>query len=157
MALPGSGLTPLWALLCAGCSDSVDGLRLSADMSACRWCASWVVALKVLFVSHPSYHFLSANYSVFFLGVKDSRTLFEILLSQHGTEYLIGRFECGMFAPGSKMGLNQRSTMMQLSDHFSLKVALSWFDLVLVTLDCYTWVFGERLLSPDTIFVGMWR
>ena len=49
---------------------------------------------------------------------------------------------------GEETGLMKHSTMAQLGASFSVKKAVNWFDLLLASLDCYTWVFGQGLLSP---------
>ncbi len=46
--------------------------------------------------------------------------------------------------------------MADVSDAFSLTAALSWFDMLLAALDCYTWVFGEDLLTLTDLFTGMY-
>ena len=48
----------------------------------------------------------------------------------------------------------RRPTMAHMAPAFSLKAALGWFDLLLATLDCYTWTFGETLLSPAKVLLG---
>lgn len=39
-----------------------------------------------------------------------------------------------------------------MGDSFSLKNALSWFDLFVAALDCYSWIFGQGFLQPAQIF-----
>ena len=64
----------------------------------------------------------------------------------------LSRFDGGMYATNDEeTGLRKNSTMAQLGTTFSLKRALNWFDLLLASLDCYTWVFGQNLLTPATM------
>ncbi len=44
--------------------------------------------------------------------------------------------------------------MADMDDMFSLKTALSWFDLVEASLDCHSWVFSQGLLTPSQILTG---
>ena len=60
------------------------------------------------------------------------------------------RFEGG---GGGQNGLQQYPTLSHVGGPFSLREAFVWFDFLLAALDCYTWVFGERLLSPSQVFV----
>ncbi|ELU11183.1 hypothetical protein CAPTEDRAFT_224273 [Capitella teleta] len=85
--------------------------------------------------------------------INGARELFSVLLSQGNSEYFIQRFEFGMYS-SARMGLNQKPTMSRVQENFSLNAACTWFDLVLATLDCYTWVFGERLMSPNQILIA---
>ena len=54
-------------------------------------------------------------------------------------------------ASGEETGLKRNQTMSELGGPFSVKTALDWFDLVLASLDCYTWVLGEGLVSAATL------
>jgi len=54
-------------------------------------------------------------------------------------------------ASGEETGLKRNQTMSQLGGTFSVKTALDWFDQVLASLDCYTWVLGQGLGSAATI------
>jgi hypothetical protein len=42
--------------------------------------------------------------------------------------------------------------MSDLDDKFSVDIAVQWFDIFLAALDCYVWVFGEKLLTPAELF-----
>lgn len=53
-----------------------------------------------------------------------------------------------------KQGIEGFPTLDKVAPVFSLETALSWFDMVLAALDCYTWVFGENLLTPADLFGG---
>ena len=62
------------------------------------------------------------------------------------------RFEGGGHTGTDKHGIEGFPTLDRLTLGFSLETCLSWFDMVLAALDCYTWVFGENLLSPGDLF-----
>ena len=53
-----------------------------------------------------------------------------------------------------KQGIGKRPRMTDMQDEFTLKAALTWFDLLLCTLDCYTWVFEAGLLNPTMTLSG---
>lgn len=61
------------------------------------------------------------------------------------------RFEGG---GGGQNGIQQYPTLSHIGGPFSLKETFLWFDFLLASLDCYTWSFGERLLSPSQVFTG---
>ena len=56
-----------------------------------------------------------------------------------------------------KHGIEGFPTLDKVSSIFSLQSSLSWFDMVLAALDCYTWVFGENLLTPADLFGSMYH
>ena len=57
------------------------------------------------------------------------------------------RFEGG----GSKYGIGRYQTILDMSDTFNLRSIKSWYDYFLAALDCYSWVFGEKMISPEQI------
>ncbi|ESO96748.1 hypothetical protein LOTGIDRAFT_143667, partial [Lottia gigantea] len=63
-------------------------------------------------------------------------------------------FEGGGTATHGKSGISACSTLLKISDTFTLTSTMNWFDMLLAGLDCYTWVFGEDLLTPINIFSG---
>nr|XP_006812076.1 PREDICTED: DNA-dependent protein kinase catalytic subunit-like [Saccoglossus kowalevskii] len=71
-----------------------------------------------------------------------------------GPDYFITRFEGGGGKGGHKTGISKHPTLNTVDKTFSVKVASNWFDLFLAALDCYTWVFGEKLLGPIELFAG---
>ena len=64
---------------------------------------------------------------------------------------LIVSFEGG---GGGQKGIEQYPTLSDIGGPFSLKETFVWFDFLLAALDCYTWSFGERLLSPSQVFIS---
>ena len=62
------------------------------------------------------------------------------------------RFERRSFRLDGQSGLTIKPRVSELS--FSLKAVLTWFEQVLATLDCYTWVFGHDLLDPVSLLTG---
>lgn len=64
---------------------------------------------------------------------------------------LFHRFEGG----GGKESGILASHYLDLKDQpFSLNQTCNWFDLLLGALDCYTWIFGQKLLTPCELFQG---
>ncbi|KAK3728489.1 hypothetical protein QZH41_002350 [Actinostola sp. cb2023] len=55
---------------------------------------------------------------------------------------------------GSRNGILTYPTLKDIGGPFSLKETLLWYDFLLASLDCYTWAFGEQLLSPKDVFDG---
>jgi len=63
-----------------------------------------------------------------------------------------GRFEGGgQMDETNKRGITAWPRLTDVSPAFSVSGSLAWFDNVLAALDCYTWVFGESLLSPGEL------
>ncbi|KAK3580733.1 hypothetical protein CHS0354_005741 [Potamilus streckersoni] len=87
-------------------------------------------------------------------GISSTRNYFQTFLKSKGAEYFITRFEGGGNTAIAKSSLQTCPTMVDVSDCFTLHSALSWFDMVLAALDCYTWVLGEGLLTPTDLFIG---
>jgi DNA-dependent protein kinase catalytic subunit len=78
------------------------------------------------------------------------------VLKQHSSQVIfLHRFEFGMHNMKYRQGIGKRPMMVDMADTFTLKTALSWFDMLLCTLDCYTWVFGSGLLTPTKTLLGM--
>ncbi|XP_048248370.1 DNA-dependent protein kinase catalytic subunit-like [Haliotis rufescens] len=91
-------------------------------------------------------------------GIKAARTYFQTFLkSKEGPLYFLSRFEGGNQAEYGKMGLSSCPRMEDIADTFSLTAAVSWFDMLLAALDCYTWVFGQGFLTPEELFGGKSR
>lgn len=65
--------------------------------------------------------------------------------------FLSLRFEGG---GGSRIGILAFPALSDIGGTFSLKETLLWYDFLLAALDCYTWAFGEQLLTPKDIFHG---
>ena len=38
-----------------------------------------------------------------------------------------------------------------MDDVFSLRTCLTWFDMLLASLDCYCWAIGQALVTPDIL------
>ncbi|KAI0227633.1 DNA-dependent protein kinase catalytic subunit [Lamellibrachia satsuma] len=89
-------------------------------------------------------------------GTKTAKDFFRAKeTSKNDANYFIDRFEGGMhITSGEETGLMKHHTMAQLGASFSVKKAVNWFDLVLASLDCYTWVFGQGLLSPAAMLAN---
>ena len=64
-------------------------------------------------------------------------------------------FEAGGVLRTSQMsGIQGAPRMNEKSDTFSLPMATLWLEELLAALDCYGWVFSQRLLSPSDVFGG---
>ena len=84
-------------------------------------------------------------------------TMFSTLWSLDSDNYvrqLFCRFEGGGHTGKRKQGIEGFPKLTDISDVFSLETTLSWFDSLLAPLDCYSWVFGENLLSAEELFGG---
>lgn len=80
------------------------------------------------------------------LDSKVTLLLFKCLICLH-----LYRFEGGF---GGKSGIQKYPTLSSVNNTFSLSTTKHWMDLVLAALDSYTWCFGQRLLTPGSIFSG---
>ncbi|CAK8685319.1 unnamed protein product [Clavelina lepadiformis] len=69
---------------------------------------------------------------------------------KHQPDFIISRFEGGY----DDNGLKKYITLKSFSKVFSVKSAICWFDLLLCTLDLYTWVFQQKHISPKIAFSG---
>ncbi|KAL3877683.1 hypothetical protein ACJMK2_035352, partial [Sinanodonta woodiana] len=90
----------------------------------------------------------------FIPGISSTKNYFQTFLKSKGADYFISRFEGGGNTAIAKSSLKTCPTMVDVSNCFTLHSAVSWFDMVLAALDCYTWVLGEGLLTPTELFTG---
>ncbi|XP_067044034.1 DNA-dependent protein kinase catalytic subunit-like isoform X2 [Acropora muricata] len=63
--------------------------------------------------------------------------------------WFVHRFEGG---GGGQNGIKMYPTLSDIGGPFSLKGTFVWFDFLLAALDCYTWSFSQKLLSPSQVF-----
>ncbi|XP_071815133.1 DNA-dependent protein kinase catalytic subunit-like [Apostichopus japonicus] len=92
------------------------------------------------------------NLSSVLPGSNSANVWMKNTLKEKGASYFINRFEGGGGRDGTKNGI-QVSPRIDLKDQpFSLSAICNWFDLLLGALDCYTWIFGQRLLTPSELF-----
>ncbi|XP_078691376.1 DNA-dependent protein kinase catalytic subunit-like isoform X2 [Branchiostoma floridae x Branchiostoma belcheri] len=75
-------------------------------------------------------------------------------LKEDGPDFFITRFEGGGGKTGHKSGIKKHPKISTMDSTFTVKTAVSWFDLLLAALDSYCWVFGQRLLSPSDVLSG---
>ncbi|XP_065180580.1 DNA-dependent protein kinase catalytic subunit-like [Sycon ciliatum] len=64
------------------------------------------------------------------------------------------RFVSWFESGGGRGGIGKYTTLPSFCRPFSLDRALVWLDLVLAALDCYSWAFGQNLLTPDMVFAA---
>ena len=75
--------------------------------------------------------------------------------------YVYCRFECGAYhAPGSDIFSSRpifsvdEPAMDSSRESVCLRNIMSWLERVLTALDCYSWTFGQNLLSPTHLLTG---
>ncbi|KAL4240201.1 hypothetical protein ACF0H5_000995 [Mactra antiquata] len=97
---------------------------------------------------------LAFNLCTLLGGVKTPVKYFQGCLKKKDAWFWIERFEGGgSMSNDDDGGIYKYPTLQHLSDQqYSLQTTLLWFDYMLAALDCYTWVFGENLLSPQELF-----
>lgn len=104
-------------------------------------------------------------------GIKETREYFQIRLKQEGETYFVARFEGSLEKRDLlKNSLANFKTLPDLSarsgstdnggnggsdggggGHYELSYVLTWLGMLVAPLDCYTWIFGERLVSPSAL------
>ena len=87
-------------------------------------------------------------------GINEARDYFQIKLKMEGELYFLARFE----------GSQEKKDILKDSicnfkilpdlgvDSFQLSYVKSWLAMLIAPLDCYAWVFSERLLTPQNLF-----
>eukprot|EP00058_Branchiostoma_floridae_P019566 XP_002605056.1 hypothetical protein BRAFLDRAFT_85202 [Branchiostoma floridae] len=75
-------------------------------------------------------------------------------LKEAGPDFFVTRFEGGGGKSGHKSGIRKYPTISTMDSTFTVRTAVSWFDLLLAALDSYCWAFGQRLLSPSDVLSG---
>ncbi|XP_039982420.1 DNA-dependent protein kinase catalytic subunit isoform X2 [Xiphias gladius] len=65
----------------------------------------------------------------------------EGIMENHGTSFLISRFEGG--------GLLSQPTLRDLTGPFSVRATLQWMDLLLAALDCYNTFIRLHIIKPQ--------
>lgn len=88
------------------------------------------------------------------LGRKSPPQWLDGMLKDHGTDFLISRFEGG--------GLSSQPTLRDLTGPFSVRATLQWMDLLLAVLDCYNTFISLHIIKPQYIlskfiFVQKWE
>ncbi|XP_047423865.1 DNA-dependent protein kinase catalytic subunit isoform X2 [Mugil cephalus] len=76
-------------------------------------------------------------------GKKSPPQWLDGMLKDHGTDFLISRFEGG--------GLHSQPTLRHLTSPFSVRATLQWMDLLLAVLDCYNTFIELRIIKPQYI------
>uniref|UniRef100_A0A3P8SHR1 DNA-dependent protein kinase catalytic subunit n=1 Tax=Amphiprion percula TaxID=161767 RepID=A0A3P8SHR1_AMPPE len=76
-------------------------------------------------------------------GKKSPPQWLDGMLKDHGTDFLISRFEGG--------GVLSQPTLRELTGPFSVRVTLQWMDLLLAVLDCYNTFIGLHIIKPQYI------
>ncbi len=89
-------------------------------------------------------------------GITNTKDYFQIKLKTEGELYFIARFEG--FSDKRDTNRDSLSNFKQLTDlapaghHFQVSFAKAWLTMLIAPLDCYSWVFSEKLLTPSDIF-----
>nr|XP_046226723.1 DNA-dependent protein kinase catalytic subunit isoform X2 [Scatophagus argus] len=73
-------------------------------------------------------------------GKKSPPQWVDAMLKDHGTGFLISRFEGG--------GLLSQPTLRDLRGPFSVRATLQWMDLLLAALDCYNTFISLHIIKP---------
>ena len=85
-------------------------------------------------------------------NITDTKQYFQLKLATDTNMYFIARFE-GFTNTDS---LSNFTTLPLLAkEQFQVSFCKSWLAMLIAPLDCYSWVFSERLLTPQDIFKGM--
>uniref|UniRef100_A0A3B4ZYV0 DNA-dependent protein kinase catalytic subunit n=1 Tax=Stegastes partitus TaxID=144197 RepID=A0A3B4ZYV0_9TELE len=79
-------------------------------------------------------------------GKKSPPQWLDGMLKDHGTDFLISRFEGG--------GLLSQPTLRDLTGPFSVRATLQWMDLLLAVLDCYNTFIGISVNASVLCFKG---
>ncbi|EDV28309.1 uncharacterized protein TRIADDRAFT_20924, partial [Trichoplax adhaerens] len=80
-------------------------------------------------------------------GVSTIQDWVKTIIGSSSVTFFITRFEGG----GSKYGIGRYQTALDISDTFNLRSMKNWYDYFLAALDCYSWVFSEKMMSPEQI------
>ncbi|KAG1689916.1 DNA-dependent protein kinase catalytic subunit [Nymphon striatum] len=65
----------------------------------------------------------------------------------------IPRFEGGKNTNNDiKPGIAIYTSFREMNSTFSISSCLQWFELLLASLDCFTWTFSQQLLPPESLF-----
>lgn len=96
-------------------------------------------------------------------GIKETKTYFQLRLESEGEAHFLARFE----------GSNEKKEILKDSlfnypiltdlniDNLRQASIQTWLDMLLAPLDCYSWVFSEKLLTPADLFKNqkscVWR
>ena len=94
-------------------------------------------------------------------GIKETKEYFQIRLNAETDSYFLGRFEGSVEKKDLlKNSLANFKTLPELSStgsgfcYFQLSFVSTWLAMLIAPLDCYSWVFGERLMQPACLFAS---
>jgi DNA-dependent protein kinase catalytic subunit len=87
-------------------------------------------------------------------GIKETKEYFKTRLESDSEAYFLARFEGSAEKKEIlKESLCNFRILTDLgTDHFQLSHIQTWLGMLIAPLDCYTWVFGQRLLTPKDLF-----
>ena len=87
-------------------------------------------------------------------GIKDIKDYFNIRLENESEMYFLARFEGSTDRKEIlKTSLSANRSFLDLTGPtFQLSLITTWLKLLIAPLDCFTWIFGERLLNPKALF-----
>lgn len=88
-------------------------------------------------------------------GINETRDYFQLKYKLERERHFLARFE-GSLDPKDTLNRDSLAHFKTLPDlgtnHFQLTHILTWLGMLTAPLDCYCWVFGERLLTPSQLF-----
>jgi DNA-dependent protein kinase catalytic subunit len=87
-------------------------------------------------------------------GIKETREYFQLRLKTETEVYFLARFEGSTEKKEIlKDSLCNFKTLEDLGvENFQITKIQTWLSMLTAPLDCYSWVFGERLLTPANLF-----
>lgn len=100
---------------------------------------------------------------------KETREYFQLKLQCEGDSYFLARFEGSVekrdlfknslvnfktlpeLSNANMSNEEAGSTNSEDSSHYQLSYVLTWLSMLVAPLDCYSWIFGERLMQPSAL------
>jgi DNA-dependent protein kinase catalytic subunit len=100
---------------------------------------------------------LAYKLSPLLIGNKEAKDYFQNKFQTEGETYFLDRFEGSSNKKDMiKDSLNHFQTLKQLisetGGQFRIALISNWLKILIAPLDCYSWVFSQRLLTPKNLF-----
>jgi DNA-dependent protein kinase catalytic subunit len=92
----------------------------------------------------------------FINGIKETKEYFQLRLKTETEVYFLARFEGSAEKKDIlKDSLCHFKTLPELGvDNYQLSYVQTWLAMLTAPLDCYTWIFGQKLLTPGDLFAS---